>query len=69
MIRNGGELSDLEYLPTKTNIQNISRSRARAPLVSLGPLYDTIVDLNKSKIIRNNGELTYLDYLHTKQNI
>ena len=39
----------------------------RAPLVFSGPLNDTILDLNKSKIIRNSGELTYLDYLPTKQ--
>ena len=37
------------------------------PLVSLGPLNDTIVGVNKPKIIRNSGELTYLDYLPTKQ--
>jgi len=51
IIRNGRELGDLEYLPTKTQ----------------GPLNDTIIDLNKSKIIRNSRELTYLDYLPTKQ--
>ena len=32
-------------------------------LVSLGPLHNTIVDLNKSKIIRNGGELSDLEYL------
>jgi len=41
----------------------------RAPLIFSGPLSDTILDLNKSKIIRNSGELTYLDYLPTKQKI
>jgi len=37
--------------------------RPRTPLVFLGPLHDTIVDLNKSKIIRNGGELSDLEYL------
>jgi len=37
------------------------------PLIFLGPLNDTMIDLNKSKIIRKSGELTYLDYLATKQ--
>jgi len=32
-----------------------------------GPLNNTIVDLNKSKIIKNGGELTDLDYLPSKQ--
>jgi len=39
------------------------------PLISLGPLNDTIIDLNKPKIIINSGELTYLDYLPTKQKV
>jgi len=37
--------------------------RPCTPLVSSGPLHDTIVDLNKSKIIRNGGELSDLEYL------
>jgi len=37
------------------------------PLISLVPLNDTTVDVNKPKIIRNSGQLTYLDYLPTKQ--
>jgi len=36
------------------------------PLVFLSPLNDTIVDLNKPKIIRNSGELSNLEYLPTK---
>ena len=37
--------------------------RPCTPLVFSGPLHDTIVDLNKSKIIRNGGELSDLEYL------
>jgi len=40
--------------------------RESAPLVSLGPLNDTILYLNKPKIIGNNGELSNLEYLSTK---
>ena len=46
-MRNGGQLSDLEYLAMKQNIQNISRSRTRSPLVSFGPLNSIILDLNE----------------------
>jgi len=37
-----------------------------APLVSLSPLNDIIVDLNKHKIIKDVGELSNLEYLPTK---
>jgi len=37
-----------------------------APVVFLGPLNDTILYLNKSKIIGNGGELSDLEYLPTK---
>jgi len=37
-----------------------------APLVSLDPFSNTIVDLNKPKIIGNSGELSDLEYLPTK---
>ena len=40
--------------------------RKRAPLVSLGPQSDIIVDLNKPKIMRNDGELRKLEYVPTK---
>jgi len=36
------------------------------PLISLGPLNDTILYLNKPKIIENGGELSDLEYLPTK---
>ena len=36
------------------------------PLVCLGPLNDTILHLNKPKIIRNGKELSDLEYLPTK---
>jgi len=46
---------------------NISRTWEHAPIVSFGPLNNTIVDSNKPKIIRNSGELTDLEYLPSKQ--
>ena len=46
-MRNSGELTYLDYLPTKQKMQNISRSQTRAPLVSWGPLNSIILDLNK----------------------
>ena len=62
-MRNGGELSDLEYLAMKTEYTNISRSRTRVPLVSFGPINRIILDLNKPLIMRNGGELSDLEYL------
>ena len=63
-MRNGGELSDLEYLPMKTeNAEYLQNAATYTPLISSGPLHDTIVDRNKSKIIRNGGELSDLEYL------
>jgi len=60
-------LSDLEYLPSITEyikyLQIVDTQASRL----FSPLNDTIVDVNKPKIIRNSGELTYLDYLPTKQ--
>jgi len=47
-------------------MQNISRKQTCAPLVFFCALNDTIVDLNKPKIIRNSGELSNLEYLPTK---
>jgi len=38
----------------------------RTPLVSLVTLNDTILYLNKPKIIGNDGELSDLEYLPTK---
>jgi len=67
IIENSGELSDLEYLLTKTEKVYISRMWKRAPIVFSGPLNNIIVDSNKPKIIRNGGELTDLDYLPSKQ--
>ena len=67
IIGNSGELSDLEYLHTKTEKVNISRMQEHAPIVFFGPLDNTILDLNKPKIIRNSGELTDLDYLPPNQ--
>jgi len=67
IIGNGGELSDLEYLPTKTEYIEYLQIVDMHTSHLFGPLNDTIVDVNKPKIIRNNGELTYLDYLPTKQ--
>jgi len=42
---------------------NISRTQECTPIVFFSPLNNTIVDLNKPKIIRNCGELTDPDYL------
>jgi len=40
--------------------------RECAPLISLGPLNESILYLNKPKIIENGGELSDLEYLLTK---
>jgi len=62
-MRNGEELSDLEYLPMKTeNMKYLQNTATHTPHL-FGPLHDTIADLNKSKIIRNGGELSDLEYL------
>jgi len=37
-----------------------------APIIILGPLNNTILYLNKPKIIGNGGELSDLQYLPTK---
>jgi hypothetical protein len=66
IIKNGGELSNLEYLPTKQTMQNISRTRERAPLVSFVSSSYIIPELNKPYIIKNGGELSNLEYLPTK---
>ena len=66
IIRNGSELGDLQYLPTKYNIQNISRMQMHAHLVSSGPLNRVTVDLNKPYVIQNSRELGDLEYLPTK---
>ena len=46
-MRNGRELSNLEYLPTKTENAEYLWNAERAPLVSFGPLNYIIIDLNK----------------------
>jgi len=66
IIGNGGELSDLEYLPTKTEKSHISIMQECTPLIFLGPSNDTILYLNKPKIIGNGEELSDLEYLPTK---
>jgi len=65
-MRNGGELSDLSIFLWKQNIQNISRLRTRAPLISLGPLNSIILDLNKPLTMRNGGQLSDLECLPMK---
>jgi len=67
IIGNGGELSDLEYLPTKTEYIEYLQIADTHTAHIFGCLSDTIVDVNKPNIIRNSGELTYPDYLPTKQ--
>ena len=62
-MRNGGELSDLEYLPVKTEYTKYLQIADTPPLVSLGPLNSIILDLNKPLIMRNGGELSDLEYL------
>jgi hypothetical protein len=47
IIRNGGELTYLDYLPSKQKIYNISRTEAPKPLVSLGPSSYTKVCFEK----------------------
>jgi len=60
---NGGELSDPEYLPMKTEYTKYFQNMAMHTPRLFKPFTDTIVDLNKSKIIRNGGELSDLEYL------
>ena len=67
IIRNGGELSDLEYLLAKTENVRYLQNAGTAPLVSFGLLYGIMEDLNKPKIIKIGGELIGLDYLPSKQ--
>ena len=61
-MRNSGELTYLDYLPTKQKMQNISGTWTHEPLVSSVPLSDTIVDSNKPKIMTNSGELIEMHY-------
>ena len=69
IIGNGGELSDLEYLPTKTEkVKYLQNAKMRSYHL-LGTLNNIIADSNKPKIIRNGRELTDLDYLLSKQKI
>jgi len=64
IIKDGGELSNLEYLPSKTeNVKYLQNTG----MCTFDPLSNTIVDLNKPKIIGNSGELSDLDYLPSKQ--
>jgi len=44
----------------------VSRTQECALLVSLGPLNDNVLYLNKLNIIGNSGELSDLEYLPTK---
>jgi len=37
IITNGGELTGLDYLPSKQKMQNISRTQTHKPLISSGP--------------------------------
>ena len=52
-MRNGGELTHLDYLPTKQKMRNISRTRTREPLVYWGPLNDTRIHFKQAP---NHGE-------------
>jgi hypothetical protein len=61
-MTNGGELTYLDYLPTKQRMQNISGSWTHRPLVSSGPSSDTRVDSNKPKIIIKSAELIEMHY-------
>jgi hypothetical protein len=47
-MRNGGELTYLDYLPTKQKMQNISRTQMHKPLVSSGPLKYTKIHFKKA---------------------
>jgi hypothetical protein len=53
IIRNGGEFTYLDYLPTKQKIYNISRMEARKPLVSSGPSSYTEICFKK---VLDHGE-------------
>jgi hypothetical protein len=47
-MKNSAELSDLDYLPTKQKMRNISRTQTREPLVSWGPSNDTKIDCKRA---------------------
>jgi hypothetical protein len=59
-IKNGGELTYLDYLPTKQKMQNISRTQMCKPLISSGPLKYTKIHF------KNDGECwrTHKDRVH-----
>jgi len=54
IIRNSGELTHLDYLPTKQKMQNISKMRTRVPLVYWGPLNNTRIHFKQAL---NHGDL------------
>ena len=63
MVENGVILNI--YLP-KQKMYNISTMQEHTPLISLCPLNNSILYLNKPKIMENSGELSDLEYLLTK---
>ena len=59
IIRNSGELTHLDYLPTKQKMRNISRTRTHEPLVYWGPLNDTRIHFKRAL---NHGKLRKREY-------
>jgi len=53
IITNGGELTDLDYLPSKQNMQNISRTQTHKPLISSVPSSYTRIHCKQAL---NDGE-------------
>jgi len=53
IITNGGELTDLDYLPSKQKMQNISRMQTHEPLVPSGPSSYTRIHCKRAL---NDGE-------------
>jgi hypothetical protein len=45
---NGGQLTYLDYLPTKKKMHNISRMQMYEPLISSGPLGYTRIPFKKA---------------------
>jgi hypothetical protein len=47
-MKNSGELTHLDYLPTIQTMQNISRTQMHKPLVSSGPVKYTKICFKKA---------------------
>jgi len=62
IIRNSGELTYLDYLPTKQKMRNISRMWTHEPLVYWSPLKTLEYILNEPSMMENDGKLRKREY-------